>query len=436
MSQIRNTIELLTKILRENGTSKVKAETFRLAKFNDDNAVAVMWKLLFELLYFCEYGKIDDITIKASSKLTREELVVYVKTELQKRGFFSNDLSHPSSLAKCGSRELLLAFAWLLCREDIITRFMQKCTSPLQEQDTAFLYAQERKFLASEMPETTNPVSRVRQLLWLNNKLQLSLRSLYALNREKMSLQHKIHGATSGVSVVPEKNHLSMLEVFMLRKPELLKKNLQLLVKDNERLQNLLKWRENEDVFWRWMESVLDAKEQQKTACGLQEHSPRTNIPAEMISRLQASRRHLQDAICKYEAIVDKLDEAWESKSSEISEEELDTLLSSLNLELSIQKAHISFHNTQSYVCTQNDCLSSAHCPQLLMLQQEKKKKKMEEIDEAQDVRSEIQRMQHFVKHLQDDVYHKQESFKTELQNLSSHFRDAVCVPPMKPLLC
>lgn len=41
MAQIRNTIELLTKILRENGTSKVKAETFRLAKFNEDDAVSV-----------------------------------------------------------------------------------------------------------------------------------------------------------------------------------------------------------------------------------------------------------------------------------------------------------------------------------------------------------------------------------------------------------
>ena len=40
MAQIRGTIELLAKILKENGESTVKAETFRLAKFNDKEAVS------------------------------------------------------------------------------------------------------------------------------------------------------------------------------------------------------------------------------------------------------------------------------------------------------------------------------------------------------------------------------------------------------------
>ena len=34
----------------------------------------------------------------------------------------------------------------------------------------------------------------------------------------------QIHESTLGVSITPDKNHLSMLEVYMLRKPELLKK--------------------------------------------------------------------------------------------------------------------------------------------------------------------------------------------------------------------
>ena len=29
--------------------------------------------------------------------------------------------------------------------------------------------------------------------------------------------------------------------------------NLQLLEKDNERLSELLRWREEEDIFWKWM---------------------------------------------------------------------------------------------------------------------------------------------------------------------------------------
>ena len=40
MSNVRTTIELLLKLLRENGTLKLKAEIFRLAKFNEDEAVS------------------------------------------------------------------------------------------------------------------------------------------------------------------------------------------------------------------------------------------------------------------------------------------------------------------------------------------------------------------------------------------------------------
>ena len=45
MAQIRTTIELLTNIFKENGCSKVKAEIFRLAKFNSNEAV--------NKLYYC-----------------------------------------------------------------------------------------------------------------------------------------------------------------------------------------------------------------------------------------------------------------------------------------------------------------------------------------------------------------------------------------------
>ena len=48
MAQTRNTIELLTKILEENGTSKIRAETFRLAKFNDKDAVCIYRALSVE----------------------------------------------------------------------------------------------------------------------------------------------------------------------------------------------------------------------------------------------------------------------------------------------------------------------------------------------------------------------------------------------------
>ena len=67
---------------------------------------------------------------------------MYVKTELQKRSFISRDFANLPLDMSTGSRELLLALGWLLCKEDIIAKFMQTCTTPLEEQDTAYLYKQ------------------------------------------------------------------------------------------------------------------------------------------------------------------------------------------------------------------------------------------------------------------------------------------------------
>ena len=68
-----------------------------------------------------------------------DELFAYVKTELQKRGFFLKEFSSLPRDLSTGSREMLLAFGWILCKENIVQKFMQSCTSPLED-DTAYLY--------------------------------------------------------------------------------------------------------------------------------------------------------------------------------------------------------------------------------------------------------------------------------------------------------
>ena len=62
-----------------------------------------------------------------------EEQVVFVKQELQERGFYSRQFSQLPNDMSGGSRELLLALAWLLCTEKVIDKFMENCTSPVEE---------------------------------------------------------------------------------------------------------------------------------------------------------------------------------------------------------------------------------------------------------------------------------------------------------------
>lgn len=67
-----------------------------------------------------------------------EELTVYVKREFQRLGYRSADFANLPVDMSVGSRELLLAFAWLLHTEQIIYRFGINCTT-LFDDDTASL---------------------------------------------------------------------------------------------------------------------------------------------------------------------------------------------------------------------------------------------------------------------------------------------------------
>ncbi len=59
-----------------------------------------------------------------------------MKHEMQDRGFCSRDFASLDTDMNSGSRELLLAAGWLICKEHILDRFMVNCTSPLDVQNT------------------------------------------------------------------------------------------------------------------------------------------------------------------------------------------------------------------------------------------------------------------------------------------------------------
>ena len=58
---------------------------------------------------------------------------MFVKGEMQNRGFVSRELMVLPRDMSYGSRELLLAIGWLMCKEHVMDDFMMSCTSPLEE---------------------------------------------------------------------------------------------------------------------------------------------------------------------------------------------------------------------------------------------------------------------------------------------------------------
>jgi len=89
----------------------------------------------------------------------------------------------------------------------------------------------------------------------------------------------------------------------------------ELLDKDSERLSHLLRWRQLEGIFWKWMESVIDAKQASVVDVGGGGDSGGDNMLAVYsATQLTESHHSLQQAILKYESIVEHLERICEEK--------------------------------------------------------------------------------------------------------------------------
>lgn len=66
--------------------------------------------------------------------------MIYVKRELQTRGFYSKEFASLPADMSSGSREVLLALGWLLCKENIMARFIKNCTAPIGDDDMMVLH--------------------------------------------------------------------------------------------------------------------------------------------------------------------------------------------------------------------------------------------------------------------------------------------------------
>ena len=64
---------------------------------------------------------------------------MYIKNEMAKKGFHSRDFASIPNDMSGGSREVLLGIGWLLCKQNVVSLFMNNVTSPLDE-DTTSLY--------------------------------------------------------------------------------------------------------------------------------------------------------------------------------------------------------------------------------------------------------------------------------------------------------
>uniref|UniRef100_A0AC11BN35 Tubulin epsilon and delta complex 1 n=1 Tax=Ovis aries TaxID=9940 RepID=A0AC11BN35_SHEEP len=233
-------------------------ETFRRAKFDRPEAAPALWRLLFRVLSpLPADGALASLALEAQAR--------WVKSALRSQGYPRRALVQLPDEGSQGARELLLALAWLLARGPLPERLLTQSHVRLgDEMPVCECEALASPGLPAPGVEAEGCVD-IRHVQWLTGKLRLRWRNLMAGQQEQCALLGKL---------------------------------LQLLEKENARLEAALEWRRRELVFWQWMDTVLDA-------CS-PEDSPPTFLPripepeagvAGLLAReLQALQEELREA--------------------------------------------------------------------------------------------------------------------------------------------
>ncbi|XP_040334356.1 tubulin epsilon and delta complex protein 1 isoform X6 [Herpailurus yagouaroundi] len=188
-------------------------EIFRRAKFDRPEAAPALWQLLFRVLSPLSANG-------ASAPAAQEAQVRVVKSELHSQGYPRRALAQLPEDGSQGSRELLLALAWLLARGPLLERLLAQTRVRLGDE----IPLCECEALARPGPpvprvEADGPVD-IRHLQWLMGKLRFQWRKLITSQQEQCALLGKIHSYTRGCHSDRSLGHLSVAETELLRDAE------------------------------------------------------------------------------------------------------------------------------------------------------------------------------------------------------------------------
>ncbi|XP_067912826.1 tubulin epsilon and delta complex protein 1 isoform X3 [Heterodontus francisci] len=232
-------------------------EIFRQAKFDRKEATAEFWKLLHWLLKLVnEDGPCEVIDLA--------DQIEYVKAAVCYYGYGFMDFYQLPADGTWGSRDLLLAFSWLLQKIHLLEQLLNLQRLHVEDQVSLCTCRQAIPISPverSDLRDGRHPAGMdVRYLQCLQGKLRFRWRSLYSAQQERCSALYKIHLYTRGCSSSQSIDHLSATETRLIQDPKQCGEFVQLLERENMRLEAYLEWKQLEPLYWQWMESVLAAK--------------------------------------------------------------------------------------------------------------------------------------------------------------------------------
>ncbi|XP_052272614.1 tubulin epsilon and delta complex protein 1-like [Dreissena polymorpha] len=430
MAQVKETINILVNILQLNGFSKCKPEYFRLAKFDNNETVEQFWNMLFEMTLFLQYGQSSTSPYYTLRECSKDVKVRLTKRSLQDMGYLSPQFSSLPADMTCGSRELLLAFAWVLTTQRVMDHIMEFSVSPLEKCFPSSTGAQKSR--DRRMPDHLSVCKRLQRHQLLNGKLHLTLKHMFALHRESCRLQHKVHTCTEGVSVTPVLPHLRPGEVYLLQHPQHLNTMLEAFEKEIKMLNCVILWQEHEHNFWKWMESVLALKLQEQAQAS-RASLVHYNISCSDLPNLAQTRRQLETCILQLEPVISHLEDLWFSKQKEMHMSDAERLAYTVNVELNARQQAIgtspaSIHHQLTgrpvfvHAKPEPKQVNRVFIPEL---------QKTESVGEFVNIETEIAKIQSEINVLELVIESKERFYKQKLDSLAARVPNSICIQPI-----
>lgn len=445
------------RILRSHGISNCSAETFRLAKHDQTEAVVPMWNLLKDMIENVRYQHqkervplqfvehCNDIATNNQQQqldnMSPSQIVLFVKEEFYRLGYMSCDFYQLSlDNISTGSRDLLLAFAWFLCHIDFIGLLLNRMSfveQALPKSTGLTVPANDR--LARKVPPTWNIIDCIKHMILIHGKLRLTCRHLHALQREQNRLAHKLHVSTQGMSLQPGLNHLTPAEAQLLRTNE--EKQTSQLEDINSKIEDLLKWKESENVFWKWMESVVvlkaansdkvlsdgqnaseDDKVTNSTSLGL-------SITSKEELRLQEAKERLNESLSRCGPYINNLDRVWNEKQPTLSSNEHSKIISEFHAKIQRLDAQNKENSSQKLPLLQQTTKQHSYCFDC-------PKSQANNLETAESNSRKIIQKKNSLKEdiadINEKIVNLQRKFKLELDSISDEFQHLICVPHYK----
>ena len=347
---IRSVIQTLLSLLEDAGIPRMPSESFRKAKFNQPEAIASFWTTLFnmiELSNSIEHSKIAPAVQIPST----EQMSLFIRKHLftlgyNRTNFFRNPIC---------SRELVLAFSWLLYKSDLpnkLTQFHLRAANtvsiPLKTTRKFLVEMMEKEIqcFKEDVEQIQKDISNydckdnkklevvLKKLEWLKGKMECRFKSALSSQHGYQKRSDKIRQYTWRPS---HNEHLSVHEVFLLRHPEQLSNYIQKLEKHLLALQRLIEWKSCESLFWQWMESVLDLDEKESLkadgCCDDDEGGGNPVLDREQLeSNLRVLEKEVTSLIERNKPHIEKINRTWLMKSKSVRVEDIEAELSKINL--------------------------------------------------------------------------------------------------------